>query len=204
MSRAWKDPDDVQQDILEQQQEINALVRAISIKLDEQQRTNQLLEQILNKLDHVADGGKKIVSGLDEGDPKGDESVIVEKKSGEEPLVFQCDEKSVEENLLEVINKLRPEIDEEQKPAEEKKAPLLIVFDADSPRGYCVPCNCETVYDKIHNEYFCPHCRRYIPQPNTPSCPVCGKEAEIVHGAYMTNDDWIYCKHCGVSSRRAK
>lgn len=75
MSRAWRDPDDVQQDIL-----------------DEQKKTNRLLEQLLNKLDHFADGGKKVVYGLDEGDPKGDDSVIVARKSGEEPLVFPYNE----------------------------------------------------------------------------------------------------------------
>lgn len=170
MSRAWRDPDDVQQDMLDQLKEINVLLRAVSIKLDEQQRTNQLLEQILNELkNHFAEDGKKVVSGLDEGDPKGDESVIIVKK-----------------------------------PVEEKKQPLLIVFDADSPRGYCIKCDCETVYDKIHHEYFCPHCRKYIHPSDDAICPVCKKVAELVHGAYMTDDDWIFCKHCGVSSRRPK
>lgn len=152
MSRAWRDPDDVQQDIL-----------------DEQKKTNRLLEQLLTELkNHFAEDGKKVY-GLDEGDPKGDESVIVVKK-----------------------------------PVEERKQPLLIVFDADSPRGYCIKCDCETVYDKIHHEYFCPHCRKYIHPSDDAICPVCKKVAELVHGAYMTSDDWIYCKHCGVSSRRAK
>lgn len=78
MSRAWRDPDDVQQDIL-----------------DEQKKTNRLLEQLLNELkNHFAEDGKKVVCGLDEGDPKGDESVIIEKKPAEEkkpPLIIPYD-----------------------------------------------------------------------------------------------------------------
>ena len=35
---------------------------------------------------------EKVVYGLDEGDPKGDSSVIVARKRGEEPLVFTYNE----------------------------------------------------------------------------------------------------------------
>lgn len=185
MSRAWKDPDDVQQDILEQQQEINALVRAISIKLDEQQRTNQLLEQILNKLDHFATIGKMIVSGLDKGDPKGDESVIIAKKNGKE-----------------------------EKPAEEKK-PLVILFDEDGPKQVCPKCNQLAVFDKIEKKYYCAHCKAHLDwycgflvplshKEIKPVCMNCGQSAEIIHGAYLTDDDWIRCDNCGLTQRISK
>lgn len=173
MSRAWKDPDDVQQDIL-----------------DEQKKTNRLLEQLLNELkNHFADGGKMIVSGLDEGDPKGDESVIIAKKNGGEPLVFPCDEKSVEENFVEVLNKLIPprffapeerhEINEEEKQVEKKNAPLIIPYDLNGPRAVCPLCSRECVFDKIEAKFWCTHCRTHFDNPPKyedvdPVCPKCG------------------------------
>lgn len=40
--------------------------------------------------DHIADADKKVVYGLDEGDPKGDESVIIAKKSGDKAWYDIC------------------------------------------------------------------------------------------------------------------
>lgn len=168
MSRAWRDPDDVQQDIL-----------------DEQKKTNRLLEQLLNKLDHFADGGKKIVSGLDKGDPKGDESVIIAKKNGKE-----------------------------EKPAEEKK-PLVILFDEDGTKQVCPKCNQLAVFDKIEKKYYCARCKAHldwyygflVPLSNKeikPVCMNCGQSAEIIHGAYLTDDDWIRCDNCGLTQRMSK
>lgn len=161
MSRAWRDPDDVQQDIL-----------------DEQKKTNRLLEQLLNELkNHFADGDKKVVCGLDKGDPKGDESVIIAKKSGKE-----------------------------------EKKPPVILFDEDGPKQVCPKCNQLAVFDKIEKKYYCAHCKAHLDwycgflvplshKEIKPVCMNCGQSAELVHGAYMTDDDWVFCNNCGLTQR---
>ena len=130
MSRAWRDPDDVQQDIL-----------------DEQKKTNQLLEQILGELKNHR--------------------------------FFAPEE--------------RHEINEE-------KRPPVIIFDELGPKAYCAKCNCKSVFDKIAKKYYCPCCKEHFSEAVI--CPVCEKDAEVVHNGFGTGEDWIYCKHCGVSSRR--
>ena len=109
MSRAWRAQEDVIGDILDQQKEMNALLRAVSIKLDEQTTTNQLLGQLLTELkNHFADGGKKV------------------------------------------------------------------------------------------------HLRFIVPISNKevkPTCLNCQRDAKIVHNCFGTDEDWVYCKHCGLARR---
>ena len=110
MSRAWRAQEDVLGDILDQQKEINALLRAISIKLDEQATTNQLLGQMLTEMrDHFAKDGNKVHPGI-----------IV-------PLTSKKDVK--------------------------------------------------------------------------PVCLKCHRDAEIIHNCFGTGEDWVSCKHCGVTWR---
>ena len=35
----------------------------------------------------------------------------------------------------------------------------------------------------------------------TPICIKCGNNAEIIHGAFGTSDDWEYCQSCGTAYR---